>query len=278
MRSASTSYRVRPSVRSGLIVVVAYTALLFGIQRLSGVPYTDIADSTDTLLKGIVLPLAIGSAALTAFAVWSGWWRDVWVDRDPIRGHRWMLLIPILMAVVAILYVVDGDFAAHGGSYWLLLAVGTSMVGYSEELLIRGLLVRGMRGSGLSDVRILVGSSVVFGLIHGVNAFNGQDLATTWKQVVFTMLVGGYLYVSLRRTGLLLVPMLLHGSWDFGLLTTGKTDASASLKLDASTASSVASIIALLLMALLAASAIVIWRRGRSALPSPEASDPTVPV
>lgn len=62
---------------------------------------------------------------------------------------------------------------------------------------------------------------VGFGLIHGLNFFNGQDIVTTIQQVIFAALAGGVYYTIFRKSGFLVVPMIIHWLWDFSLLTQG---------------------------------------------------------
>jgi membrane protease YdiL (CAAX protease family) len=99
--------------------------------------------------------------------------------------------------------------------------IATAFVGYSEELLTRGLLVQGARASGFTEIKVFLISMVVFGFLHGLNIINGQDIVTTIQQVIFTALAGGVYYTMFRKSGFLVVPMILHGLWDFSLLTQG---------------------------------------------------------
>ena len=262
-------YRLKPTAVNGLLIVVVYGALLIGMQIVGGVKYDEIADSTSNLFRGVVIPVLVGAAVLTGFAVWSGWMRDVWVDRYRITGYVWMLLIPVLLIASVALNLVDADLGQRGAAFWVTLAAGVALVGYSEELLIRGLLVRGMRGSGHGDLRILLGSSVVFGLLHGLNLFAGQDLSTTMAQVGTTIYFGGYMYVCLRRTGLLVVPIVLHALWDFSVLARGETGSEVSLSVSSASSGivKIGSILTLVLYVVLLASAIAIWRRGRGKTP-----------
>lgn len=275
----ATAYRLRPTTVNGLLVVVGYGVLLIAMQKVSGVSYTAIGESTSNIVKAVLLPVLLGSVALTGFALWSGWWRDVWVDRYKITGHAWMLLMPVLLLATIVVTLTAADFGAHGADYWLALAAGVALVGYSEELLIRGLLVRAMRGSGLNDLRILAASSIIFGLLHGLNFFSGQDFSTTRVQVGATALIGGYLYVTLRRTGFLIVPVVLHALWDFAIFASGATGNSVATGLGEPNAHSrTLAILGLGLEVLLIASAIVIWRRGRKAAPDSSESAPLDPA
>ena len=145
---------MRPNAAAAIVIVVVYAVVLITMQKLSGVPYNRIASSADHLLKGVVIPVAIGSALLTAVARWTGWWRDIWRDPHPITAHRWMWLFPIVIGVQIALNLTQGKFGTLSTAFVVYAAIGTMLVGYSEELLIRGLFIRGMRGSGAPEIGV----------------------------------------------------------------------------------------------------------------------------
>ena len=102
------------------------------------------------------------------------------------------------------------------------MALGTALVGFSEELLTRGLMIVGFRGT-LSEVWVWFLSSLLFGLLHGLNVFFGQSIGATLHQIVFAFVLGTAFYVTRRVTGLLVVTMVIHAIWDFGALGTEHT-------------------------------------------------------
>ena len=76
----------------------------------------------------------------------------------------------------------------------------------------------GFRDAGLSEWVVWLVTSVLFALLHAMNAFYGQSARTTAIQMVMSFLAGTVLYVTRMTTGTLLVAMLLHALWDFGTL------------------------------------------------------------
>jgi len=216
-----SQYRLKPTLRNALIIVVAYVLILIGIETLSGVPYTDVAKSSQNLLFGILIPVAIGSVFLTIIALWSGWWKDVWRDQYKIKDHAWMHIFLILVVIGIVANFLSGSISSQSTSFIVIALIATAFVGYSEELLTRGLLVRGARGSGFTEIKIFIIVMVVFGFIHGLNIINGQAVLTTLQQILFAGLTGGVYYTIYRKTGLLAVPIILHTLLDFSILTMG---------------------------------------------------------
>jgi CAAX protease family protein len=203
--------------------VVVYIVILIIIQKFSGVPYTDVAKSSENMLHGILIPVGIASLILTIIALWSGWWKDVWRDKYKIKDHVWMHIFLILVVLGIIGNFFNGNISPNT-SFIVYALIATAIVGYSEELLTRGLLVRGARGSGFTEVKVFLIVMLVFGFLHGLNIINGQSLLRTIQQIIFASLTGGVYYAIFRKSGLLAVPMILHALWDFSIFTHGSTN------------------------------------------------------
>ena len=45
----------------GILVCLVYGVALVGLQRLSGVPYTDLASSESNMRRGALVPVAVGA-------------------------------------------------------------------------------------------------------------------------------------------------------------------------------------------------------------------------
>jgi membrane protease YdiL (CAAX protease family) len=127
-----------------------------------------------------------------------------------------MWIIPIFLALG-----VAGNLAStkwgnvdQVGTYSLWLAIGCVGVGFNEEMITRGLLLVGARGT-LHEGWVWFVTSLCFGLLHVPNAFFGEGIQATVQQVFFAFGVGTAYYVTRRISGALVVTMILHGAWDF---------------------------------------------------------------
>ena len=210
--------RIKPRPVIAIALFVAYGALVSAVWTINGVDYDTVADSSESVLKGIVIPIGLGAGLLAIAATWLGWWRPAMVEERK-AGPRWALLVPVLLLVIALMGTVGIDVGAADSQTLLLIALGTALVGFSEELLTRGLMIVGFRGS-LSEAWVWFLSSLFFGLLHGINVFFGQSIGATVQQMGFAFALGTAFYVTRRVTGLLVVTMVIHAIWDFGLLGT----------------------------------------------------------
>lgn len=220
---SSSVYRLKPNLLNGLLIALLYTVYFTVALMLSGVGYEHITDNAYNVLKAIILPLAGGAVLLTVIAKWSGWWKDLWHDEYKIKGHRWMHLFAIIMVIGIISNLVASKFGNTTLQMVGYIFIGTALVGYAEELLFRGILLRGARGSGLSELKVMLVVAFSFALFHGVNFFLGQNIVSTLQQVAFAFFIGAVFYMIFRKSGLLIVPMILHGLWDFSVFTRGAT-------------------------------------------------------
>ncbi len=148
---------------------------------------------------------------------WLGWW-SLALFEGSRSGPAWALVVPSMFAVAGLINVGSIDFRAPQARLLPLILVGTLIVGFAEELATRGVLVVGLRDGGVSEVWVWLVSSILFALLHAMNALFGQSVRTTLTQVVVAFVAGTAFYVTLMTTGTLLVAMALHALWDFGTL------------------------------------------------------------
>lgn len=216
----TSSYKIQPNLLNALLVIVVYIIILTSIQKLSGVPYTEISKSSSNMLYGVLIPVLTGSIILTLFGLWSGWWKNVWKDKYQIKNHNWMHLFLILTVIAILANFTCRGGISHDGTFILFALIATALVGYSEELLNRGFLVLGARESGLTEIKVFLIVLLVFGGLHGVNMFIGQPIIPTITQMIYAGLFGGVYYAIFRKNGFLVIPMILHWMFDFSNFTS----------------------------------------------------------
>lgn len=170
------------------------------------------------VLIGTALPIALGALLLIGFAASLGWLRDLF-GRQPRRRMRWVWVGIVVVLAINASALITLDFAAAGGALvavWLLTGL---CIGLAEELLTRGFVVTLMRKAGHGEIAVALVSSGIFAALHAGNLFTtDQGLATTATQVVYTFGFGVIMYLTLRVTGRLIWPILIHASTDPAIL------------------------------------------------------------
>lgn len=90
-----------------------------------------------------------------------------------------------------------------------LYLVSMMLIGFSEEILFRGLLFNVLlKGSARTAVIV---SSLTFGFGHIVNLLDGEELLPTILQVVYAVAIGFMLSAFVLRTKNIVQGMIFHG-------------------------------------------------------------------
>jgi len=261
--------RIQPRPSLAWAIGIGYPLLFLVLELIIGIDYDKIGTTTDTIVKGIVVPVAIGSLVLIVVATLLGWWRPVLreLPEGPARPPRWLLAVPILVFIATLLGIDYGNLGDMGAAMILWLAIGTLGVGFSEEITYRGLALVGFRG-GYSEVKVWLFTSLLFGLLHGVNLILGQGAVLTVRQVIFAFVLGSIFYAIRRISGTIVVVMVLHALWDFGSFShvAGKATGATAVQTDITTAG------AGLLQSLLVLVAVVLVIVGAKKILKPKAA------
>jgi membrane protease YdiL (CAAX protease family) len=208
---------VKPSALAAIVAIVGYTVVIFTSWAVVGLDYDEVGNTVESVRNGVTISVGLGTIYLIVATTILGWWRPA--IREPRRiGSRWMWAIPILLMLGALVNIGTTRFDRIDdvGPYVAYLAIGCLFVGFSEELLTRGLAIVGGRGS-MHERWVWVFSGVIFGLLHAPNAAFGQSVRGTVSQIGFAFVAGLTYYVTRRISGTLIVTMVLHAFWDFGV-------------------------------------------------------------
>ncbi|SEJ52657.1 CPBP family intramembrane glutamic endopeptidase [Demequina mangrovi] len=209
--------KVKPNIWIGLGVFLGYMAIMFVMWTVMDTDYEAVQDTQQSTLDGIVIPVGVGAVFLVVATSVLGWWGPAL--REPRRNvPRWMVIIPILFTLGGVLMFGAADFSALELTHVLTLGAGVLLVGFSEELVSRGILLTGARGT-VGEIASWFVTCLMFGLLHAINVAFGAPVSSTGMQILAAFLAGSTFYISRRVTGALVVPMLMHALWDWGSLT-----------------------------------------------------------
>ena len=201
-------------------VVIVYLAILqalpFLLPKAAGSDKYATFTTVDSIVKSLIIP--VGASVVFGIIVVSvlGWWRPVLADDRPVR--RWVWIVPIVMVVAIAAGINYRLISDRGGSVFGLLLVGCLLVGVGEELMYRGIGVVTFRNLGFTENKVALWTTVIFALSHATNLISEGPKA--FVQVLITAIAGYFFYLIRRVSGTLLLGMVLHGLWDFGLTST----------------------------------------------------------
>ncbi|MFF1632263.1 CPBP family intramembrane glutamic endopeptidase [Leifsonia sp. NPDC058248] len=216
-----------------LLAAAVYLALYNGASLLIGLLFGSRLDAANlfatpqSVFFGLALPVIVGSIILLAFLVSVRWLKPLF-SRQPIRGRGWMWIAPALAAAAILLRLFGTDYGAYSAGTIAVTFVAGIFIGFSEEVLTRGIAVTLLRKHGYSELAVMLLSSLIFALLHASNLLLGQPVLTVLLTMGFTFVFGVCMYLTLRVTGNLIYPIILHALTDPAtFLATGGIDTGA---------------------------------------------------
>lgn len=161
-----------------VVVAIAYLAIIKGAGLLT----EDRADVEDgrlltvgNVVWGMIVPLGIACAFVYLVITYLGWWRTVVHDPKPVR--RWVWIIPLVFLVAIAAGIDYAALADRGLGFTLALLLAAMLVGFGEEGMFRAVGVTSLRRHGLTEGKVALWSSVIFGLAHVSNVIGGDSRA-----------------------------------------------------------------------------------------------------
>jgi len=129
-----------------------------------------------------------------------------------LNMKHWIYIYPVI--VITILLVLVFVKGAVNTSTLMLVLVNTFVVGISEELMFRGILLNSFVQK-FSYVKSIIIVSLLFGLVHISNGFVTGDFGGATTQA-FMATFSGILFIAMRIKSINIIPaMILHWLWDF---------------------------------------------------------------
>ena len=163
---------------------------------------------------------------------------------------------------LCVIRLISSPWPSFDTTYLGVLTLAMIMVGFNEELLFRGILAYGARGSGpWSEARTMLISAFGFGLFHLPNVLAGQALGSTLIQVGYAFCMGCAFSISMRLSRSILLPVAMHALWDFSTFTSKSKPPGTALALAS---------FAMLLVTLILIAVVVAWcfRKKRQLVPT----------
>ncbi|MFH8250250.1 lysostaphin resistance A-like protein [Microbacterium sp. B2969] len=197
-----------------LLVVAVYYALYELVPLWTLGPFVQgIKDPAAQIWVYQTIPIAFGAVLLVLFALSLGWLRELF-GKQPIRGSWWMWIAVGVVLLFNVLHFLAIDYSKAGPSFVIAWLISGLFIGFAEETLTRGYVVNLMRKAGYGEFVVAVVSAALFAAMHMGNVFGGAPVAQAALQVVYTFAFGICMYLTLRVTGNLIWPILLHASTD----------------------------------------------------------------
>ncbi len=214
-----------PSLWLGLRATATYTAFIAAatlyVFHIATPPATTIAVLTALFPFQLLAAMYCVSVALRHFG-----WRDV--GFGPLRWRALVWLSPAWVVLAAMLWNIAGattlqDYLALGLVPLAFLVLTPFLIAFSEELLFRGILLRGAMAT-VPVLSAMLLSAALFGASHVINGMSGQGASGTAQQMVFAILVGFFLAPIAVKLGNLWPLILWHWLWNIAVYASQIAD------------------------------------------------------
>ncbi|MYM82490.1 CPBP family intramembrane metalloprotease [Duganella sp. FT50W] len=210
--------RLHLTLPLALAALLVWLFLTAGLGSLSG--------GAPSLAASVAGGVGIGWALAALFALLLVLISERRADAGLGAPRPWRIFLlalpPLLYALLMLLVAWAGGWPP--ANVLLIVACNTALVAVSEELMFRALLLRSLLERHALWPAVLM-SSALFGVAHAVNGLASGDLGGASWQALAAFLQGvGYAAIRLRTRSVW--PMaLVHGVWDFALVTSLLTTA-----------------------------------------------------
>lgn len=215
--STDEGTRKRLSIAVFIGLVIVYLAILQGVAlalKPDGLTYGELPDG-NALWRLVTLPVGLSVLFVVAVVSYLRWWKPVVHDDKPVNG--WVKIVPIMLVISIIGTISYANIADQPAGLVLALLLSTALVGVGEELMFRGVGVVAFRDAGFTEGKVALWTSVIFGAVHMTNIFTEGPPA--FLQAAVVSVTGYFFYLSRRSFGTILVPVIIHGLYDFSIFT-----------------------------------------------------------
>ena len=151
--------------------------------------------------------------------------REVAGLRYPVSWKSlWLVWPPLLYSLLMLLVAWAGGWPPP--SVLLIVACNTALVALSEELMFRSILLQSLLARHAIWPAVLI-SSALFGAVHTLNGlWTGDFVSALWQSAAAFLQGIGYAAIRLRTRSVW--PMVVvHGLWDFALVSSTLTSSGA---------------------------------------------------
>ncbi len=210
-----------PTLWQGVKVAGIYVALIaFGTFVVSNWvrPGADIA----LLWTGLFAVQAVGAGYVVGAVRRGLQWRAIGFDRIDWRALVWLtpaVILLITMGRSVVLQTPLAVFTAVPAAVWALVVATPFLIAFAEEVVFRGILLRGAM-VGATVLRAIMISTSAFALAHLINGLAGQEAVNTLLQTAFAFLVGLSLAPLALRIGNLWPLIIWHWLWNIVVLVS----------------------------------------------------------
>ena len=204
---------MKASANGRLLIALALVVIWACITVFGGLAQSGQGSLANLVAQHIVWATPAAALFLLVSARLLGW-RDLGMNAPrPASSVKLVWLLALYILALAALAATRGEVTSQ---MFLIIAINTAFVGFSEELAFRGVLWGAAR-KAMAFWPGVIFVSACFGGVHILNALITGELGEAGVQALNAFL-SGLAYLALRiRTRSLLPIMIAHWLWDLAI-------------------------------------------------------------
>lgn len=214
-------YKYSPKI--SILSAIAYIAIMgIGMYTMHHV-FNYAYDDANMVKVLIFVEIILSGFAIFVTNKFYGW-KNIGFKKINFKKLIWF--VPHLLVVISMLFVFIQSFISNIDSVdtdkaLLIALVGltTLLVGFSEEVMFRGIVLRGFTNKGKLYTGLLA-SSFMFALLHSVNVFGGLEIQNVQNQLVMTFIAGAFFAPLAIKLNNIIPIIIFHWIWDFTLVAS----------------------------------------------------------
>lgn len=148
-----------------------------------------------------------------------GWAYAARMNRLPEPGALWWLTPPLALSALIAMWAFSSGAPIPAAYFLYTTAALVVLVGVFEEIVFRGMLLSALE-TRMNLIAAVLLSSLLFGVTHYVNLFQGQSFSGTTIQVLHSTGSGVHYAALMLVTGSIWAPVLVHSVWDAAISMT----------------------------------------------------------
>lgn len=188
-------------------IAITYTSMMaismYASKNLFGFTYDN---------PEIVKVLLFTQMAMLVYAIHSYRKNRKGFDGRKCRIYPGIVIYGILILLTAAIHIKEAAYREYGDMMFQVLLTN-AIVGISEELVYRGTIARLMLARK-GRIYAVIGSSLLFSLLHAVNLLGGLHPSAMTVQLVNTFVYGILASTSMIASGTMIPFMFFHAIWD----------------------------------------------------------------
>jgi uncharacterized protein len=194
-----------------LAVLIVWMVIVFGGAILQAGGTTSLEELVS---KHLVYSFVVAPIFLLAIIAYAGWWREVGLQFEGSINNLKVLVMPSLAVIV--IWAIAFSRGLPWGRTLTIVGANTLLVGFSEEIMFRGILFYGSQSSFGFRWAVAI-TAAIFGLIHVLNVLTTGKPKQAVEQAFLATLFGFWI-VALRVHLNTIIPLIvIHWLWDFGI-------------------------------------------------------------